>query len=86
MFVEELCKNCNTIFPALPTSGRVFCCPECKKEYEERQQMSAFDRYIANYNRAMESNSKVGRAAVEARAKGMSYGQYMARKVVTAGE
>ena len=79
-YVVELCRNCCSEFMAERSSGRLFCCHECRKEYENRQSMTDSELYALNYNRAMEGNSKIGKAAVEARAKGMSYGKYIASK------
>lgn len=79
-YVVELCRNCCCEFMAERSSGRLFCCHECRKEYESRQSMTDSVLYARNFNRAKEGNGRIGQAAMEARAKGMSYGKYMANK------
>lgn len=72
------CNNCGKLFET-NSKRTVYCSEECKKEKTRELDRIRHKSNVAEKNKYKGSTQKVVDIAVEARAHGMSYGQYAAQ-------
>jgi predicted nucleic acid-binding Zn ribbon protein len=84
---EATCPNCGARFEFTGYVDRTYCSKKCSDIYRKgkkrKPDRDPIQAYKEQYNRAVTANNKIGRFAVEARKRGLSYGKLMVMKETT---